>query len=564
MKKIIIVLITAVLFGSVIRTSAINTGVTEQDFRIFLKDFEAKAIPLSKESALLGFEASVSGKDADYEKSAQASIAVGKIYSDTAAFAKIKAFRDAGQVTDLLLRRQLEILYLSFLGSQIDNKTLEELIRRQSAISQKFYTYRAKVGDRILSDNQVDSILKYSSNSAELEETWKASKQIGHDIAAELIELVKLRNQTARSLGFADYYQMQMTLSEQNPSEIAALFDQLDSLTRGPYAVLKSQIDSALAIRYKIEKSQLRPWHYQNRFFQEAPSIYAVDLDAFYRGKDPVAIARAYYAGIGIPVDSILAHSDLYERPGKYQHAYCSDIDREGDVRAVCNVRPDCGWMNTMLHELGHGVYDYYNDRQVPWLLRGAAHALTTEAVANFFGRLSANPQWLVQAAGVSKEDIDKVAGDCTRMQRLEQVVFSRWAQVMVRFEHALYENPYQDLNKLWWELVEKYQGVACPEGRSEPDWASKIHLADAPVYYHNYLIAELLASQFAETIGRKVLNSPYPFNLGFAGDPKIGQFFVDNIFHPGSRYLWNDMIERATGEKLTPAYYVKQFVEEK
>jgi peptidyl-dipeptidase A len=30
----------------------------------------------------------------------------------------------------------------------------------------------------------------------------------------------------------------------------------------------------------------------------------------------------------------------------------------------------------------------------------------------------------------------------------------------------------------------------------------------------------------------------------------------------PGARYYWNDMIEKATGEKLTPKYYAKQFVE--
>ncbi len=561
MKRVVMIALIGIIFGFESCTFGAGTGITQQDFVSFLQEYESKAIPLSKESALAGFNASISGKDADYEKSAQASIASEKIYADTAAFARLKAFRDAGQVTDPLLKRQLDILYLSYLGNQIDTKTLEELVRRQTAISQKFYTGRVIVGGKTLSDNQVDSILKNSRNSAELEETWKASKQIGREIAAELIQLVKLRNQAARSVGFADYYEMQMKLGEQDPTEIEALFDQLDSLTRGAYDSLKSEIDSALAIRYNIPKGQLKPWHYQNRFFQEAPSIYAVDLDAFYRDKDPVAIARKYYAGIGLPVDSILAHSDLYERPGKYQHAYETDIDRSGDVRIVCNVRPDCGWMGTMLHELGHAVYDYYNDKQLPWLLRASAHSFTTEAVANFFNRLASNPEWLKQIAGVPGEDVDRVAADCKRMQKLGALVFSRWSQVMVRFERALYQNPDQDLNKLWWDLVQKYQGLTCPEGRNEPDWASKIHIADAPIYYHNYLIAELLASQLVETIGRKVINSPDPFNADFAGDPRIGKFLMDNIFHPGSRYTWNEMIERATGEKLTSVYYARQFI---
>jgi len=316
-----------------------------------------------------------------------------------------------------------------------------------------------------------------------------------------------------------------------------------------------------LAARCHIDKSQLRPWHYQNRFFQEAPSIYSVNLDGFYKGKDPVELVRKYYAGIGMPVDSIIAHSDLYEKPGKYQHAECFNIDRSGDVRAVCNMRSDYYWMNTILHELGHGVYSYYYDPQSPWLLRDAPHSLTTEAVANFFGRLAANPEWLQQVAGVPKAEIDTKAADCLRMIRLDQVVFSRFDQVMTRFERGLYENPDQDLDKLWWNLVEKYQGLKPIEGRNEPDWASKIHIATTPVYYHNYLIAELLASQFANALGKAALHGADPYKSGFANNPEIGKYFVENVFHVGAKYPWNEMIKRATGEKLTSLYYARQFI---
>ena len=32
---------------------------------------------------------------------------------------------------------------------------------------------------------------------------------------------------------------------------------------------------------------------------------------------------------------------------------------------------------------------------------------------------------------------------------------------------------------------------------------------------------------------------------------------------YPGKTLRWNDMIEAATGEPLTPAYYVQQFIGE-
>ncbi len=549
------------LFAGLAVPDRIPAETTPEALKAFLQEFEATVIPLSRESSILAFNATISGQDADYDEAARAALAEEKFYSDTAAFAQIKAFRSSGQITEPLLQRQLEILYLSFLRHQVDHAMLKELINRQSAIEQKFNTYRVTVGERTFSDNQVDSVLRHATNSGELEATWKASKLIGREVAQDVIALAKLRNKAAKSLGFANFYVMQLTLGEQNPDDVSVLFDQLDSLTRGAFQVLKGRMDSVLALRCGITTSDLRPWHYQNRFFQEAPGIYPVNIDGFYRDKDPVALAQAYYAGIGLPVDSILARSDLYEKPGKYQHAQCFDIDRSGDVRAICNMRSDYYWMNTILHELGHGVYDYYNLRSDPWLLRSAAHSLTTEAVANFMGRLAANPAWLTEVASVPAAEAERVAADCRRSMQLEQVVFSRFAQVMMRFERGLYENPDQDLNKLWWDLAEKYQGLVRPEGRNEPDWASKIHIATTPAYYHNYLIAELLASQFAETIGRTVLKSPQPFASSFAGTPEIGTWFEEHVFHLGARYPWNEMIERATGRRLSAVDYARQFI---
>ncbi|PWB76095.1 peptidase M3 [candidate division GN15 bacterium] len=535
-----------------------------QSAQVFLQEFEARVRPLSVAESQAFYDAVTSGDSAAYEKSTATALALQAVYTDPATFARIRAMREAGTVTDPRLKRMLDILYLGFLGNQTDTTLLRQLVERENALEQKFNTYRVRLGDRELNDNQVDSILRYSTNSAELEAVWKASREIGREILPQVQELTRLRNRIARALGFADFYDMQFKLGEQDPAEVLAIFDQLDSLTREPFATLKGQIDSALARRYGISIADLRPWHYQNRFFQEAPRIYEVNLDKFYEGKDPVAISREYFAGIGLPVDSIVAHSDLYERPGKYQHAQCVDIDRVGDVRVICNVRPDYYWMNTMLHELGHAVYDYYYDPSLPWLLHGAAHSLTTEAVANFFGRLASNPQWLTQMAGVPQDQVDKISPDCRRTLRLEQLVFSRWAQVVVRFERDMYANPDQDLNALWYRLVEKYQGLAPLAGRNEPDWAAKIHIALYPAYYHNYVLGELLASQFAATIGREVLNSNEPFNAGFTNDGRIGQFFIDKVFHPANSYRWDEMIERATGEKLTARYFARQFVEGK
>jgi peptidyl-dipeptidase A len=218
--------------------------------------------------------------------------------------------------------------------------------------------------------------------------------------------------------------------------------------------------------------------------------------------------------------------------------------------------------MNTMLHEFGHAVYDKNIDTTLPFILRDPAHTFTTEAIAMIMGRFSSNPQWLKDMAGISEEEKMKIAETCFKTLRLEQLVFSRWAQVMYRFEKEMYKNPDQDLNKLWWDLVEKYQMMKRPEGRNEPDWATKIHIATYPCYYHNYLLGELLASQlYYYIVGNVIKSDDYKFQ-SFAGNREVGNYLKEKIFMPGSRWYWNEMVEKATGEKLTAKYYAKQFVD--
>ena len=257
----------------------------------------------------------------------------------------------------------------------------------------------------------------------------------------------------------------------------------------------------------------------------------------------------------------MMKNSDLYEKPGKNQHAFCTDLDNAGDVRVLCNIKPNQYWMGTMLHEFGHAVYDKNISTDLPFILRDPAHTFTTEAIAMMMGRFSKNPQWIKDMTGISEEEKAKISETCVKTLRMEQLVFSRWAQVMYRFEKEMYKNPDQDLNKLWWDLVEKYQLMKRPEGRNEPDWATKIHIATYPCYYHNYLLGELLASQLYYYIVANVIKSDdYKFQ-SFVGKKEVGEFLKTKIFAPGSRWYWNEMIERATGEKLTAKYYAKQFV---
>lgn len=561
MKKISQLTVFVVVLALIISCTSKKEKM-KQELIDFIKKHDSVYIPLYKAANLASWNAAISGKDEDFKKSEEVQMQMVKLFADKDALKKLEEIKVSGLITDSILNRELDVLYRSYIMAKADTSKLNAKVRMETMIEQKYGNFRAEVKGKKLSDNDVEEVLKKSKNVNEQKEVWIAQKKIGQTVAADIIKLVKLRNDIAKDLGFRNYHQMNLTLGEQDPKDILKLFDQLDTLTRDTFAEVKGEIDDYFIKYYSLKsKDELMPWNYQNRFFQEAPKIYETDLDQYFKDKNLETLTKNYYSGIGLPMDDIIAKSDLYEKPGKNQHAFCTDIDNQGDIRVLCNIKSNAYWMNTMLHEFGHGVYDKYIDTALPFILRDPAHTFTTEAIAIMFGRFASSPQWLKDMAGISQEEKMKIADNCLKKLRIEELVFSRWAQVMYRFEKSMYDNPDQDLNKLWWDLVEKYQLLKRPEGRNEPDWATKIHIALYPCYYHNYLLGSLLASQLYYYMVANIIKSDdYRFQ-SFAGNKEIGKYLKEKVFMPGSKYFWDDMIEKATGEKLTPKYYAKQFV---
>jgi len=553
------------LLVGVLTMSTIDGGCApnakERELKQFISAHVEKIKPLARQRNLASWDAAGSGKAEDYEKASALTLQIRQVYSNPKDFAFFKGMKESGGLQNPLLARQVDVLYNAYLANQIEPELLKRIVELGTQIEKNFSTFRGTIEGEKVTGNDIKEILKTQTDSAKRKQAWLASKQVGAAVAQDTIRLVKLRNEAARKLGFDNYHTLSLAAAEQDVKEMDRIFEELYELTNAPFARVKGDLDRILAARCGVAVSELMPWHYHDPFFQETPMVYELDLDVYYEDKDVRKLAAEFYAGIGLPVDSILATSDLYEREGKNPHAFCEDMDRAGDVRILCNLENNEYWMETILHELGHGVYFQYHERGVPYLLREPAHTFTTEAIAMFFGRLSRNPAWMQQMLDLSdaqRAEIEKVSD---RYAQLKQLIFARWAMVMYNFEKQLYANPDRDLNALWWQMVEKYQLVKKPEGRDEPDWAAKIHLPLYPCYYHNYLLGELLASQLHNHITHKVLKLESGKDVGYVGRRAAGIFLRAKILEPGATYRWNEMIEKATGEPLTPKYFVAEFV---
>lgn len=449
---------------------------------------------------------------------------------------------------DPLVKRELNVLIRAFKQNQVPKDLLEETAQKEASLSQSYAIFRPELDGKKLSENDIREMLKNENNPAKRKKIWEASKQIGVVLGPQILELVRLRNKAAQSLGYSDYFQMQLDLQEVDARWLLKTLDELALKSDKAYSEVLAEIAKRQSERFGTK--DLGPWAWTDPFCQEDP-LDTHELDQLADGVDISKTSAQFYERMGINVDQILAKSDMYERPGKNQHAFCMNLDREGDVRTLNNVKPSIKWLETVLHELGHGIYELGFDSKLPWLLREPPHMITTEAMALIAGRQAYRSEALAQLIGPQKEALRKKADESLKRR---QLIFSRWVLVMTAFESELYRDPSQDLNRLWWHYVEKYQKITPPKDRdAQFDWAAKYHIGLAPVYYFSYLLGEMFASAIQETLAKETGSATL-------STPKAGQLLNKKLFAPGNRMSWSELVKHVTGAPLSPDAWVKEF----
>jgi peptidyl-dipeptidase A len=523
--------------------------------RQLIATFTALVEPASSRAALAQWKLATQASPEAENDAAEASVALARLYADDATHAEAKRLHEAA-IDDPLLSRQIHLLYLGTLAYRRDPQTLERIVRLETELEGAYSTYRGELGTERLNENQIREILRTETCLERRRLAWEAAKGIGPLVAPRVLELARLRNEVAKKLGYRDWFAMALAVDELDEAWLFDLFDRLDEATQAPYSAEKARIDAEACDFLNVPVEELMPWDYQDVFFQEAPTTKATSIEHLMAGKDVAAASRAFYEdlGFGAEVEAIYGRSDLYPRENKSQHAFCTAIDRGEDVRILCNISSSERWLETTLHELGHGIYDLGIDRSLPWLLRSPAHIFATEAIAMLMGRRARDPNFLRRY--VAERSPEEEAVDRTLLRR-RMLMLVRWVTVMTRFEQELYAEPVREasaLGKIWWDLVERYQGVRRPPGERPTDWATKIHIALAPVYYQNYLLGELAASQIEAAI------------VGATGKPLVGNaeaaaFLREKYFKPGASMRWDKLIENATGAPLSPAHFAGQFV---
>ena len=431
------------------------------------------------------------------------------------------------------------------LTHQVPDDLRARIVELESSVDLRFSRHRGRVGGVEVEDTEIKRILRRSDDPGERREAWEASKTVGAEVADDVRELARLRNEAARSLGHRDWFALSLSTDELDEQKLIDTLADADRVTAEPFARWKGALDERLAARFGCSVSELRPWHYADPFFQETPPDGTVDLDPFLEGQDVGRALAPHVRG-----DRIRRRGDpraerslpaRRQEPARVLHRRRP----RGDVRILANTVQTHDSVDTMLHELGHGVYDLGYRDDLPWLLR-STHLVATEASALLHGALAWRREWLELVLGASPSEVAELGSRLESARAVELLVFTRWVLVMNAFERALYADPEADLDTLWWELVSRYQGVTPPDGRRAPDWAAKIHIAVAPVYYHTYLYGAIVGLQLTAALEAAA--------GGIVDRPDAGALLREKLFAPGQSVRWDRLVEQASGSPLSVA----------
>lgn len=508
----------------------------------------------------------------------QASIAARKEFNafagDPQRMEALRSMRAGDADQDFVTRRQLDRAWL--MAAEAPG-TIKDLADRRAEAEAKHsqaqdgfnFTLKAPDQDpRPITTNEIDEILRSSTDLNLRAAAWTASKEVGAALKPGLNNLQNLRNATSRELGFSSYFGLKVADYGMSVRELMALMKLVLEQTRPLYEQLHCYAKHDLARRYGQPAPHAIPAHWlPNRWGQEWPGLVeAANLDALFAGKSPEWIikqAEQFYVSMGFPPlpKSFWQRSDLYDLPAgstrkKNTHASAWHMDLEQDVRSLMSVKPDAYWFNTTHHELGH-IYYYlaYSRPQVPVLLREGANRAFHEGVGDLIGLASLQRPYL-QEIGLmpAGQNVDQTQWMLAEAFNGAPVYLRFACGTMTYFEHDLYEGNLSpgNYNGRWWELARLFQGIEPPRPRREEycDAASKTHINDDPAEYYDYAIGTLIVYQVHDHIARKILKQD-PRACNYYNHKEVGEYLRE-MLALGATRDWRQVLRDFTGEDLS------------
>ena len=472
--------------------------------------------------------------------------------------------------------RKVKLLRLALpLVGPADPAESEELTRRVAAMQSAFSKGRhiPRGWAEPVDLQGLSRILQESRDPAILEDAWSGWHRVGRTMRPDFARYVELANRGSRELGFPDLGAMWRSKYDMDPDAFTKEVARLWGEVRPLYVALHRYVRRCLVEHYGPERVPERgpiPIHLLGNMWAQSwegiypllapqPSEADIDLTRLLVERpttpvDMIRFAERFFVSLGFePLPATFWHRSMLVRPRDREvvcHASAWDLDFVEDLRIKMCIEITEEDFRTIHHELGHNYYQRAYARQ-PFLFRDSAHDGFHEAVGDTIA-LSVTPEYLVRVGLLAHApEPGRDAGFLLR-RALEKVAFLPFGLAVDTWRWEVFSGAIgpTEYNRTWWEMRERYQGVAPPSRRAEEEFdpGAKYHVP-ANVPYIRYFLAHILQFQFHRALARAIGASGPLHRVSIYGSEEAGRR-LRTMLEMGQSREWPDALEALTGER--------------
>jgi peptidyl-dipeptidase A len=417
-----------------------------------------------------------------------------------------------------------------------------------------------------------------SKDPAELLEAWEGWRTISPEMRPQYQRFVELGNTGATEIGYADMGKGWRSGYDMSPeafeTEVDRLWTQVEPLYKALHCHVRAQLNESYGDAVVSLDGPIPAHLTGNMWAQEWTNLYgslepypdqpSLDVTAAIQAQEwdevkMVKTAEGFFTSMGLdPLPESFWENSMFSKPEDKDvvcHASAWDVGYNDDLRIKMCIKPDMEDLVTIHHELGHNYYyHYYYTR--PMLYQSGANDGFHEAIGDAIA-LSITPTYLNQVGLLEQtSDSDEAVLNKQMQDALSKVAFLPFGRMIDQWRWDVFSGKIapEDYNKGWWELRERYQGIAAPSERGEDhfDPGAKYHIpGNTP--YMRYFLAHILQFQFHEAMCEAAGHEGPLHTCSVYGSKEAGAK-LQTMLEMGASKPWPDALEALTGTRQMSA----------
>jgi len=387
---------------------------------------------------------------------------------------------------------------------------------------------------------------------------FEARESLAQGFIKEYIEMVSLRNEYARSLGYADFYDFKVQHEDgMTKKELFSLFENLYEKTKYAFSDIR-----------KLEKNMpglRKPWNFSYMMAGD----FTLQEDPYFQFDQALLRWGQSFSALGIDYQKGTLTLDLLDRKGKWNNGFCHwpvlvHFDKgkrmAGSSNFTCNVvagQAGSGVQGyvTLFHEGGHAAHLLVAE-QKEVILNQEYFPMSTswaETQSMFLDAMFSSIEWKTRYAKDDKGNSYPFELFERKVRKLHLLQPSRMNSIIFvsQFEKEMYESKNLTVAKVLAiakKNYKKYFDMSLPSLSALN--VPHIYSWESSGSYHNYGLAELALTQWREYFYKK---------YGYIIDnPQVGRHMA-KVWKLGAAKNFKEFVVMATGKKLSSDTFLRE-----